>query len=491
VQKIAISGLAAVAAVLGGAAVPTVAMAQPMSAEHPVTAGASGAAGGGPLSAAAVRTAEAGAMAEASRMTTAVGRAGLAWRADLAAAAADDTAAGGQPLDSCALTVNCLAVEGSSELIASASGKSVSAATATGPLVDAARWNGSSWKGVGVALPAGTKVADLNGLSCRGVNACLVAGDYATSTSDTAASHALALIYNGTSLKPTPAVPLPQGTMNASLSGVSCVTMSYCVAIGQADGNSAAFGEDGELALIETWNGVKWTLHTVAETSGTSETEPTAVACATPAFCALTGEKISVSGSSSSPTVSFGLYFADWNGKTLTTMKSAAAGSSADLVAPVSVSCATASTCGVTGLVADVGSSASTASVGSFTEIWNGSAWQLASTPWPADTTEAIALGISCHAAHLCEAVGADSTDPVTATDPSVDAVAVSYNGTTGMLQALTAPAQGDSDVFSGVSCLPWGTCVAVGDTGEDTATSPATMTGLWNGTAWRLEPGF
>jgi len=491
VQKIAISGLAAVAAVLGGAAVPTVAMAQPMSAEHPATAGASGTAGAGPVSGAAVRAAEARGMAEASRVTTAVGRAGIAWHADLATAAADDTATAGEPLDSCALTVNCLAVEGSSDLIASASGGSVSAATATAPLVHAARWNGSSWSGVGVTLPAGTKVADLNDLTCRGVNACLVAGDYSTSTSDTATSHALALIYNGTSLKPTPAVPVPAGTMNASLSGVSCVTMSYCVAIGEADGSSAAFGEDGELALLETWNGAKWTLRTVSETSGTSDTEPTGIACATPAFCALTGEKVTVSGSSSSPTISFGLYFAAWNGKTLTTMKSAAAGSSADLVAPVSVSCATSSTCGVTGIVADLSSSASTASVGSFTEIWNGSAWQLASTPWPAGSTEAITLGISCHAAHSCEAVGGDSTDPVTATDPSVDAVAVSYNGTTGTLQALTAPAQGNSDVFSDVSCLPWGTCVAVGDTGKDSATSPATMTGLWNGTAWRLEPGF
>ena len=49
----------------------------------------------------------------------------------------------------------------------------------------------------------------------------------------------------------------------------------------------------------------------------------------------------------------------------------------------------------------------------------------------------------------MSRAVGADSTDPVTATDPSVDAVAVSCNGTTGTLQALTAPAPGDPDVFT------------------------------------------
>ena len=31
----------------------------------------------------------------------------------------------------------------------------------------------------------------------------------------------------------------------------------------------------------------------------------------------------------------------------------------------------------------------------------------------------------------------------------------------------------------------------AVGDTGKDTATSPATMTGTWNGKSWELRPGF
>jgi hypothetical protein len=490
VQKIAISGLAAVAAVLGGAAVPTVAMAQPIAAAHPAAAAASVTTEAGPVSATALRAAAAERIAEASKITKAVGRAGVDWRADVATAA-DGATSAGEPLDSCVFTVDCLAVEGAADLTGSAAGGSVSAATAA-PLVHAARWNGTSWKGVGVALPAGTKAADLNGISCKGAKSCLVAGDYYTSTSDTAASHALALVYNGTSLKPAPAVPLPKGTTDSSFSGVSCATTSYCVAVGVADGNSAAFGEDGELTLLETWNGAKWTLHTVSETSGSSEILPTEVACATPAFCALTGEKVTVTGSSSSPTISIGLYFASWNGKTLTTMKSVAAASSTDFVAPVSVSCATSANCGVTGLVADLnGSSASTVEVGSFTEIWNGSSWQLATTPWPAGTTEAITLGISCYAAHTCEAVGADSTDPATAAVQSADVAAVSYNGTTGTLQALTTPAKGDSDEFTSVSCLPWGTCVAVGDTGKDTATSPATMTGTWSGKAWELHPGL
>jgi hypothetical protein len=491
VQKIAIAGLAAVAAVLGGAAVPAVAMAQPLSAAHPVAAAAAGTAEARPVSAAALRSAGAARIAEASQIARAVQRAGLGGHADLAAAAADGGSSAGEPLDSCVFTVLCLAVDGAANLTGSASGSSVSAATATAPLVHAAQWNGSSWKGVGVTLPTGTKAADLNGVSCKGAKSCLVAGDYYTSTSDTAAPHALALIYNGTSLKPAPAVPLPKGTSDAMLSDVSCVTTSYCVAVGVADGTSAAFGADGELILIDSWNGSKWTLHTASEGNGSSESLPTEVSCATTAFCALAGEKITISGSASAPTIGFGLYVADWNGKTLSTMKSAAAAaSSADLVAPLSVSCATTANCGVTGLEVD-DTSDSSAGVDSFTEIWNGSSWQLATTPWPAGSTEEITLGISCYAAHTCEAVGADSTDPLTATDPSSDVAAVSYTGTSGTMQSLSVPAKGYSDLFTDLSCLPWGTCVAVGDTGKDTATTPGTMTGTWNGKAWALHPGL
>ena len=479
-QRIAISGLVAAAALLGGAVVPTVAMAQPVAAKPPSVR---------PITAMAARTAEAARITRAARIAKAERLAGLGWRTDANAAVAADEAASGVPLVSCVFTVDCIAVQGSAALTASASGGSTPAAAATGAVVTAARWNGSSWKAGGAALPAGTKEADLNSVSCKAERSCLIVGDYYTSTSDTAQPHALALEYNGSTVKPTPALPLPKGTTFATLNDVSCATVWYCVAVGEADGNSATFGQDGEVTLIETWTGAKWTLRTVAQAVGESDTQISGVSCATDAFCVLTGETVSVSGTSSNPTITSGVYFGQWNGAKLTAMKPAVVGSSADLVVSGGVSCASAANCGVTGVVLDV--SGNTASIGSFTEIWNGHQWQLASTPLPSGTTEAILEGISCYAAHSCEAVGADSTDALSATDPSVDVAAVSYNGTAGTLQTLPAPAAGDSDVFTSVSCMPWGTCVAVGDTGKDTATSPATMTGTWSGKAWELHAGF
>jgi hypothetical protein len=441
VRRIVISGLVAVAAVLGGVAVPATAAVRP--------------------AAAAVRTGGA-----------AAARLGTNARPALATDGVD-----GVPLISCVLATDCLGIEGASSI--SDGGPSVPTRVA--------RWNGSAWKGVGVTLPKGTKSVDLKAVSCRGAKSCLVVGDYYTSKSADADAHVLALSYNGTSLKPTPTVPLPKGTTQATLSGLSCVTAKYCVALGVAFGGTAAFGEGGSLTIIETWDGAKWTLHTAAQSVGaTAEVQPTVVSCATTAFCVLAGEATSFSSTSFSVRLSV----ASWNGKKLRAMKTAAL-SSADEPLPTAVSCATTSNCAVVGL--DLGNiTGNSASAAAFAEIWNGKTWQLGKVTWPKGVVDSFTMGVSCYAAHSCEAVGVDGAS--TADNAPADAFAMSFNGTAGTLQTVPAPSKGDSTTFTDVSCLPWGSCVAIGETGKTgkAATGPLpVMTGVWNGKAWKLDPGF
>jgi hypothetical protein len=393
------------------------------------------------------------------------------------AAASASEARSGEPLISCVLATDCLGIEGAANL----GGGEPSVPTRV------ARWNGSAWKGVGVTLPKGTRTADLLGVSCRGAKSCLVVGDYYTSTSLGAASRVLALSYNGTSLKPTPAVPLPKGATDAALISVSCATTSYCVALVAADGNAGAFGNSVPPTIIETWNGAKWTLHTAAASVGkTSVLEPSAVSCATSAFCVLAGTELTITSNS----LSAKLYAASWNGKKLRAMKAATVGGSKDDSEAIDVSCASASNCAVTGTeTGDPTSSSGTPSLSAFTEIWNGKTWQLAKVTWPKGTAESALLGVSCYAAHSCEAVGIDGAS-VADTAP-FDAAAVSFNGTAGVVQAVPAPSKGRSTAFADVSCLPWGSCVATGATAKTNASSGAVMTGAWNGKAWKLDPGF
>ena len=140
--------------------------------------------------------------------------------------------------------------------------------------------------------------------------------------------------------------------------------------------------------------------------------------------------------------------------------------------------------CGVTGLNLGLGSAATTAAL---TEIWNGSAWKLAKVAWPKGTADSFLLGLSCYGAHTCEAVGMQGP----ASGDYADAVAASFNGTAGTVQAPPGPAKGYSDDLSSVSCLPWGSCVAVGESGKSTAASGTPMTGTWSGKGWQLHPGF
>jgi hypothetical protein len=436
VRRIAISGLVAVAAVLGAVAVPVTATAQATTTVRP----------------------------------TAAVRPGITARpADVALVNS------GLPTVSCVLATDCLGIEGS----ATQSGQQQPTPTRV------ARWNGSSWKRLSVALPKGTTAVDLDGVSCRAAKSCLVVGDYYTSPAFSGTSRVLALAYNGTSLKPTPAVPLPKGTTDGALSGVSCVTTRYCVALGVADGNTAAFGPFGSVTIIETWNGAKWTLHTIAAPTGhTTMAVPSVVSCATSAFCVLAGDAYSLTANSSTVKP----YVVSWNGKKLTAMKTATVGASKDGVVATGVSCATASNCAVTGV--DVGPITNTNATDStaFTQIWNGKTWQLAKVTWPKAVKSSVTTGVSCYAAHSCEAVGEVAANAEMS--PS-DAAAVSFGSTAGKVQAVPAPPKGNSNAFSSLSCLPGGSCVAIGGTGKTTAKSPALMTGVWNGKAWKLDPGF
>jgi hypothetical protein len=439
VRTIAISGLVALATVLGGVAIPATAMAQPTSGVRSIEAVAARATGP-------------------------------------ARPAAEGEIFGGVPKISCVSATDCLAVEGASSL--SDEGSAVPTRVA--------RWNGKSWKGVAVALPKGTKSVDVEAVSCKAATSCLVVGDYYKSASSGAPNFPLALIYNGTSLKPTPAVPLPKGAADVTLADVSCATTRYCVAIASANGSPSpgiTESSSGPDIVIETWNGAKWTLRSI-ETSVKAEVEPTAVSCATAAFCVVAGQLTAISGNN----FSFGLYLGSWNGKTLTRMKSPAEGGASSVPEPVGVSCATTANCGVTGIVlGDLTSGGNAPDVTAFTQVWNGKTWQAGKVARPKGA-QTIFLGLSCYGAHSCESVGDGATS---ASASSGYALAVSYKGAAGTVQAVPAPAKGRSTVFTDVSCLPAGTCVATGWTGKSNAATPTLMTGVWGGKSWKLEPGF
>jgi hypothetical protein len=103
-------------------------------------------------------------------------------------------------------------------------------------------WNGTEWALQTAAGAPGENKSTLNAVSCASSKACSAVGFYGTSSSLPAT---LANVWNGTgwSLETTPA---PSGAISSELQGVSCISSTECVAVGNYDSGPA------RLTLIET-----------------------------------------------------------------------------------------------------------------------------------------------------------------------------------------------------------------------------------------------
>lgn len=327
-------------------------------------------------------------------------------------------------------------------------------------------WNGTAWKAVTVHAPKGASYLGLTGVSCKSPAYCLVTGEYLI-TGQSGGFRPFALTWNGTSLRPTPAPPLPKGTTDGTLGGVSCVAVKSCVAVGASFGNTAE-------ALVETWNGAKWSLHVPPNPAGTALLQAGDVSCLSLTRCLVAGETVS------GTTASTGVLLAWWNGKTLTPKKvPLPAGTSNPIVA--GVSCASAASCAAVGDEINVSASGSTVTGFAFTEVWNGAAWHVTKVARPKGVSASFLFGVSCPAARHCVAAGGAGSGN------TGHATAMSYNGRTWAAQHVPAPAKGLSDGFEGISCTSVAHCVAVGQIGPPSGNSERLLSGLWNGTAWRL----
>ena len=84
-------------------------------------------------------------------------------------------------------------------------------------------------------------------MNCVTANSCVAVGD--NWDSSTGNDETLIESWDGSSWSITPS-PNPSGSAQSGLSGVSCLTASSCIAVG--DGNSQT--------LVESWDGSNWSI---------------------------------------------------------------------------------------------------------------------------------------------------------------------------------------------------------------------------------------
>jgi hypothetical protein len=308
--------------------------------------------------------------------------------------------------------------------------------TANDPKALAETWTGRSWRLQAAAAPAGATDNYLHAVSCVTASFCEAVGEHFDSSGNQVN---LAEMWNGKSWT-IQDIPSPLGPDTAptddDLGTVSCVSAQFCEAIGS--------GPSGGLA--ETWNGTSWAVQTYPG----SNVSPVSVSCASASFC------LSVNGFSQVDT---------WNGT------SWSAGTSVTGISPAeSVSCLSDSFCEVVG----------GGSNGEDAAEWNGSTWTLQTTAGPASTA---LNAVTCISATSCEAVGSAANSSFQEQN-----LAESWDGTTWVDQTTTDPATTFGNSLTAVSCTSASACTAVGQNFYNGADQSDTMAQVWDGTSWTLQ---
>jgi hypothetical protein len=307
-------------------------------------------------------------------------------------------------------------------------------------------WNGTTWSTQTLGgLPSGAVKPKLSGVSCTAANACTAVGSYENSSNEVVT---LAERWNGSTWTVQTTVNVTKTA--TSLLGVSCVSASFCVAVGNKAG----------APLVEEWNGSKWSLMTAAE----GATGLTAVSCTSSSFCLALG-----ANSASAET---------WNGSAWSP-QSVVTPMGGELVALLGVSCVSSTSC------AGVGSYLGESGYQPLVEHWNGAELAVQAVPAVTGAGKAPFQAVSCASSASCAAVGFSSAAVLTS--KSEHTLAASWNGTEWTLQTSPNPAASEENSLLGVSCVTVSTCVGVGWSGTKSG-ARTTLAELWTGTEWVLQ---
>ena len=188
------------------------------------------------------------------------------------------------------------------------------------------RWNGRSWTVIPSPNPTGAKNSHLKAVSCTGAKNCLAVGRSAKTKTSGAA---LVERWNGTKWSII-ATPNPTRT---GLGGLSCVTATFCMAVGTQAGDPAGIVTH---TLAERWNGAKWSI-VPSPNPHVNTIVLDGVSCTSPTNCSAVGY-YDVPKLETSDTL-----VEHWDGKTWKIIASPnAAGGASSLVG---VSCPTALSC--------------------------------------------------------------------------------------------------------------------------------------------------
>jgi hypothetical protein len=334
-----------------------------------------------------------------------------------------------------------LTLVGSPIALSSAGATTLSApAAGHGNVLAAKQW---VWSTQDTPNVSGAEFNQLMGVSCPSVSDCMAVGSSNSGNRD----QVLAEQWRaGAWTMVSPARLYGAG----ALYSVSCPSATYCLAVGGHRPND----HTQERTLVEQWNGTSWKIQGAPAFDGVLSS----VSCPIYHFCVAVG---------------FGQSVIEMRTNSTWTTPSLPLPAGATETSLTAVSCASATACMA------VGTYVANATSGTLALAWNGSSWTLHSTPLPIGAIGSNLLGVSCPSPTTCVAVG------TFAKGTGSNGLAEMWNGSNWRVSGLSATPLGT--YLSGVSCNSTTTCIVVG--ASPTASSGwATTAERWNGSRWVAE---
>lgn len=297
--------------------------------------------------------------------------------------------------------------------------------------LDTVRWNGSRWSLQQTPVETDRLYDELDGVACPSAKVCVAVGFSHDTTGDDPAA-TLVERWNGSGWAAQDTSKVVRAPSNSTLSGVSCVTATACIAVG-----SFRNGDGISMTLTERWTGSRWLRDPSPSPPDGGELD--SVLCPSITLCVAVG---------STPGRTL---VEKWSGGKWTIEASPTppgvlthCGYTIGCIALNAVSCATTSSCIAVGHFA---TAHNIETLGTLVEGWDGSTWTIQATP---DVGSFGYLnGISCISAVLCIAVGYGAS-------ANGNDLAEQWNGSNWATQTLA-----DLNAPNAISCSSAAACIA------------------------------